>query len=403
MSLAQIPVRNRQPKGAARMRNSTAQARKTIVTVVSSLSRVSETFIEDRIEGLNPGNTLVLCLENVRPQLFDYRVVPVVRESQWTNTLPKYASVKVQRVLDRCIGPRFWSAQRRQVLQLLVETQPTAVFAEYGPNGCLMADLCHEIGIPLYVYFHGYDASFLLNTKRWVSCYRQLFRNVAGVFVPSTYLAENLMAIGCAKELLHVIPCGVEPDRFICTKRTPNRILAVGRLVEKKAPHLAIEAFGKVCMHYPDAQLDIVGSGPLADSCAAKIRRLSLEHKVRMRGAQGRDIVNALLQEASVFIQHSVKAPNGDSEGMPVAVLEAMASALPVVSTRHSGIMEAVLDGDTGLLVDEHDVDGMASAITTLLDNPVLATRMGEAGRCRVISSFTQQVSLQKLRDIMGL
>jgi glycosyltransferase involved in cell wall biosynthesis len=121
-----------------------------------------------------------------------------------------------------------------------------------------------------------------------------------------------------------------------------------------------------------------------------------------MHGGQSRDFVAQLMQEASLFVQHSRTAANGDSEGLPVAILEAMASALPVVSTKHSGIPEAVRDRVTGLLVEEMDVDGMASALAELLDNPDRAIVMGIAGRERVLEHFSLAHACERLRAIMG-
>jgi glycosyltransferase involved in cell wall biosynthesis len=107
--------------------------------------------------------------------------------------------------------------------------------------------------------------------------------------------------------------------------------------------------------------------------------------------------------KAQAFVQHSVEASDGDCEGLPVAILEAMGHGLPVVSTRHSGIPEAVSDGETGLLVEEHDVDGMADAMCALLEDPARAEAMGRAGRARVEAHFTHEKTAARLREIMGL
>jgi glycosyltransferase involved in cell wall biosynthesis len=107
--------------------------------------------------------------------------------------------------------------------------------------------------------------------------------------------------------------------------------------------------------------------------------------------------------ESSVFIQHSVQARDGDSEGLPVAIIEAMASALPIVSTFHGGIPEVVADGVTGLLVGEDDVAAMSDAMAALLDDPRRAAAMGAAGRQRVLGGYSQDYTLDELRSIMGL
>ena len=109
------------------------------------------------------------------------------------------------------------------------------------------------------------------------------------------------------------------------------------------------------------------------------------------------------MAQAVMFVQHSVISKQGDTEGLPVGILEAMASGLPIVSTRHAGIPEAVTDGETGLLVDEHDVDGMANAMDKLLSNPSLKKSMGMAGRKRVIEHFSAKQEIHRLRQVLGL
>ena len=164
-----------------------------------------------------------------------------------------------------------------------------------------------------------------------------------------------------------------------------------------------ILAFARVASAIQDARLDIIGDGSLEGECRKLIESLDLTDRVTLHGARHSDFVLALLKEASVFAQHSVTAPDGDMEGLPVSVLEAMACGLPVVSTRHSGIPEAVEEGRTGLLVEEHDVEGMAEAILGLLKDPQRAAAMGRAGRERILSHFTRERSRDRLREILGI
>jgi glycosyltransferase involved in cell wall biosynthesis len=281
--------------------------------------------------------------------------------------------------------------------------RPDLVLAEYGPMGCLLAHACQKGGVPLYVHFHGYDASILLQEWWRVRQYRSLFRHVSGVIVPSQFLARKLAEIGCPEPKLHVSPYGVDTQIFSPSSRMKEQLLvAVGRLIKKKAPHISIQAFAGIANRYPEARLEMVGDGPLADQCRALISALSLEDRIRMHGVQGREFVARLMQQGSLFVQHSVTAENGDTEGLPVTILEAMASGLPVISTRHAGIPEVVSDGVTGLLVQENDVEAMARAIRELLDNPTRAMAMGAAGRDRVLAHFTQEMARDRLRAILG-
>jgi glycosyltransferase involved in cell wall biosynthesis len=174
-------------------------------------------------------------------------------------------------------------------------------------------------------------------------------------------------------------------------------------LVEKKAPELTIRACADVLAHFPEVRLDIIGDGPLAETCSRLIRELGAGERIRLVGVQSSDYVAKAMRQGSIFVQHSITSTNGDTEGMPVAIIEAMASGLPVVATRHSGIPEAVIDRETGILVDEGDVLGMTEAIAGLLSDPSRAKAMGEAGRQRVLAHFTQAQMRDRLRKILGL
>ena len=364
--------------------------------------QASGTFIRDHVRSIAPGSTFLLCL-NARG--VEQLGCPVLAEVEsWTP--PRSLKERIINAFHirwrRYVDPNLLVADRLRVRAFFKTNRVKAVLAEYGPVGCLLVRACNEAEVPLYVHFHGFVASFLIRDARQVRFYRALFRNASGIITPSRFLAEKLKEIGCPNSKLHVIPYGVDPKRFRPSHRVPQRAVAVGRLVDKKAPHLTIEAFARVIDRFPEARLEVVGGGPLEEKCRALIRDRGLGYHVYMHGIQGSDFVARLLRGGALFAQHSVTAEDGDTEGLPVAILEAMASALPVVSTRHSGIPEAVLHNVTGYLVEEHDVDAMAAAMTKLFDHPECATTMGIAGRERVLAHFTQERARDRLRNIMG-
>jgi glycosyltransferase involved in cell wall biosynthesis len=172
-------------------------------------------------------------------------------------------------------------------------------------------------------------------------------------------------------------------------------------MVSKKRPDLTIRAFAAVAQRHLDATLFMVGDGPLRSECQVLVDHLGISQRVHFLGEQTHERVRELMNIADVFVQHSVTAPNGDAEGLPVAILEAMASGMPVVSTLHSGIPEAVESGVTGLLIGEHDVNGMGRAMLTLTDNPDLARGMGAAGRVRAVSCFSTHDTIAQLRAVV--
>ena len=269
--------------------------------------------------------------------------------------------------------------------------------------GLRFIDVCRETKVKLYVHVHGFDVSRYVNNPVWQSDYRRLFEFASGIIAPSRFLADKLANIGCPEERLHVNPNGVDPQYFRPAPGVPFRLLSVGRFVEKKAPQLTIRTVAKVIEQLPETHLEMIGDGPLLAPCKAIIRELGLAEKVRLLGARPSEKVAENMREASLFVQHSVTGADGNTEGLPVAILEAMASALPVVATKHNGIPEIVVEGETGLLVDEHDVPGMTRAIASLLVQPEIAFAMGQAARKRVLTHFDQKRTADRLRSILGL
>jgi colanic acid/amylovoran biosynthesis glycosyltransferase len=195
---------------------------------------------------------------------------------------------------------------------------------------------------------------------------------------------------------LHYI--GVDPAAFESSPaaaaarsdRSPI-ILHVARLVEKKGTAYLLEAFARIAAQHPDAQLVVIGAGPLQDSLARRAAELRVDARVRWLGAATHAEVAGWLRRAAVFCLPSCTARNGDAEGLGLALLEAAASGVPVVATQHGGIPEAVQDGETGYLVPERDADALADALDTLLSSEQLRRRMGDAARRFARSRFDLQ------------
>jgi glycosyltransferase involved in cell wall biosynthesis len=236
--------------------------------------------------------------------------------------------------------------------------------------------------------------------------YRRLFAIALGVVVKSRPMALRLEALGAATDRMVISPSGANEKVF--HGGTPARaepiFLAVGRFVPKKGPLQTLEAFHR-CLQLAGskqaAELWMIGEGPLLPLARRYVERHGLQQQVRFEGAGSQTFVAERMREVRAFVQHSRVAPDGDSEGSPVAVMEAQLSGLPVVATRHAGIPEVVIDGSTGLLVEEGDVAGMAEAMLRLVLDPDLAERLGSAGQRRVKAHFTVDRHLQDITDLL--
>ena len=146
----------------------------------------------------------------------------------------------------------------------------------------------------------------------------------------------------------------------------------------------------------------MIGDGILLDVCRDLVSAMGIGHAVEFCGAQSPDVIAAEMRQARAFVQHSITASDGDSEGTPVAVLEAGAAGLPVVSTRHAGIPDVVIEGVTGLLVDERDVDGMAGHMRMLIRNPDQATELGRRAAAHVRRYYSMEQSIDRLAWVLN-
>jgi len=257
------------------------------------------------------------------------------------------------------------------------------ILAEFGPVAAEMLPIARDIGIPLIVCFHGYDVFHKETLRQCVTRYQLLFREAARIVGVSEIMLDRLEQLGAPREKLFHLPAFVDLEQFTYSDRSgmPPKFLVVGRFAETKSPHLTILAFQKVASRIPEATLTMVGKGgggELFEACVILAKALGLEHRIAFKGVLSHEDVAKEMRNSRIFVQHSVTTPeNGDMEGKPVAIMEAMASGLPVIATLHSGILELIVNDVTGLLVPEYDVEGMAEAMIRLAEDDDLVRRLG--------------------------
>jgi colanic acid/amylovoran biosynthesis glycosyltransferase len=382
-----------------------------VALVVGQFPALSETFVLDQITGLlDRGAEVDIYAGGRRPQ-------PAVHPA-----VDRYSLV--ERTTYSVPEPEGTVAHRARVLQLLLpalrrtrgalriarsDANAALRFSNLAGGGTRRYDVIHchfgphgmwgmamrNTGLlsgKLVTTFHGYDLSRYLRETR-PDVYQRLFQE-GDLFLPiSRFWRDKLVSLGCAPEKIRVHHMGVDCDNFPFTARVlPDdggfRILTVGRLTEKKGIEYAIRGVAAFAKRHPKVNHTIIGDGPLRSSLEALIRELKIGENVNLAGARTRDEVEAAMSRSHLLLAPSVTAADGNQEGIPVVLMEAMASGLPVLSTRHTGIPELVESGITGQLVDERDVTGIAAGMAQLLEDSAAYSRVAVAARSRVEEEF---------------
>lgn len=300
-----------------------------------------------------------------------------------------------------------WGAEREFLRGVLARVQPAAILCHFGHFGLRLLPLTQETGIPLVVHFHGNDLSSMVQGRGLRSWYRaSLLRHVndfaAGIVV-GTHQREWLVQHGADPAKLNLIPCGVPTGEYELRAGSaggPARLIAVSRLDRDKGVDLTLQAFAIVHRQRSDVRLTVVGDGTERLALIEQAKQAGLGAAVTFTGPLPATRVRTLLGESDIFVQHSIARPTYPVEGFGVSLAEAAACGLPVVSTISGGIPDQVLDGETGLLVREGDVSGMAAALLRLVDDPSQRQRLGRAGRERMRTCFDTVTQVRKLEQV---
>lgn len=356
-----------------------------LAVFVPVVGQPSEIFLRRHVELIAPDRTVIVARRAAPPD-----------QATWRTDLPVLW-------LDALSDEWGGRAEQLAVSEFLERHNVTAALLEYLDIWLPFLELFRARGLTTVARGHGYDLSMRLREPYWCDAYRS-YADVDAVAVPSQHAVRRLTPIGLPSGRLHVVPNGVElPNRtWTGGEDGTVRVLAVGRLVPKKDPVATVRACAAAARGGARLHLTIAGDGPLRDDVRRAVEASFLS--CDLPGVLPHTRVLELMGRGGIFCQHSVVDPQtGDEEGLPVAILEAMAHAMPVVSTRHAGIPEMVEEGTTGFLVDEGDVEAMAERLARLADDPSLRRRMGAAGRARVNDGFTVERECSALRALLRL
>lgn len=303
----------------------------------------------------------------------------------------------------KILGKRSIGVRNKALIQYLKKEQIDVVFAEYGMVGAMVTKACRLADIPLVIQFHGADAHQQKTVQTYLPYYKKAFTYADAIVTVSADMSAALIRLGASKEKIFLNPCGVNTQLFnpIDISQSPPNFLSVGRFVAKKSPQSVVKAFKIVSDQIANAHLWMVGDGPLFKETKQLAEMLLLQDKITFTGVLPSKEIIGLMKNMRCFVQHSVTAADGDMEGTPVTILEAASSGLPIVSTKHAGIKQAVIDGETGFLVDEHHIDLMAERMIEIASSTELAVQMGKATRKHMLENYAIENQIANLDQII--
>jgi len=256
---------------------------------------------------------------------------------------------------------------------------------------------------PLVITFHGHDVHAFLRTRP-ENYYRTTFAHAAALIVCSNFMRTRLLALGATAENLHVIPNGVDIDGIDFRERQlpldrPLRLLTIGRLVPFKGISVLIQALQQTIMQRVNWQLDIIGDGPLRNTLIEQVNMAGLSKRVFFHGACGREKVLSTINASDLYLAPAIIDNDGNTETQGVALLEAMASGLPVIASDVGGIPET-MGGTAAHLVPSGDVAALAAAIQKLQQQPERWAMLSQSGRARVAQHYDRRAWIDRLESV---
>ncbi|WP_022683432.1 glycosyltransferase [Sphingobium bisphenolivorans] len=283
---------------------------------------------------------------------------------------------------------------------------PSLIHAHFLQDGAGILSYALRRRLPLIVTAHGYDATVSAreHARRtegmWYLALKPfLIRYVEGIVCVSNWIKHCLMERGYPEEKLRVIRLGIDADGLPQARSAYHRrgALFVGRLVEKKGVRHLLDAWAKLPPALQEEPLTIIGDGPLMPELRAQAERLGI--KPHFLGPRPREQVFDAMARHRIFAMPSMRAANGDSEGLPIVLMEAQAMGMPVIVFDEGPMREAILPGQSGLLARAGDTDDYASHLGLLLRSGDLSRDLGEAGRTHVRKQFDVGDNVGALED----
>jgi glycosyltransferase involved in cell wall biosynthesis len=376
-----------------------AQSRPVIACYCATFLKPEMLHIYRQITALERCTPVVIAQKREQVERYPFERIHVV---------PKAATHFVRRFWFRQVRARPWQVsetEQRVLLRLLATTDARLLHIYFGQIAVHLLPLIRRWKNPSIVSFHGADVMVDMNKTAYREATRHMLDAVKLVLVRSESLRRAVLELGCNPNKIELQRTGIPLEEFPFRERgLPQnaewRFVQAGRLIEKKGLPVTLRAFAIFLGQYPNATLTIVGEGPLMGDLQKLADELKIAERVSFTGFASQEQLREVYYGSHIFLHPSQTGRDGNQEGVPNSMLEAMASGLPVFATEHGGIPEAVENGASGVLVPERDHEGLARALLNATRDPGVLSRLARSGAQIVRKEFDLAIQARRLEEI---
>ena len=377
-----------------------------VASYIANFLKKDQLHVYRQIMGLKEVTCEVFTHKRENPLYFPFHFRRIT-------VLPKPRTRWLRRFIHRQLLDEPWQMYRWELRRWILEltrVEARVLHIYFGHVAPQFIPLMRAWPHPVVVSFHGADAGIDMAKPRYAEKMREVLSLATRVLCRSESLAGDVIRLGCPPEKIFVQRTGIPLEDWAYAPRSAPadeawNIVQSCRFIGKKGLDLTVTAFAEVLKRYPKATLTLIGDGPLKEQLEEQVAALGIANHVRFTGFIEESEVKREIAAAHLFVHPSRTTGEGDREGIPNAMLEAMATGLPIVSTRHGGIPEAVIDGESGLLVSENDSPALATAMLRVIEESELRQRLAAGARRSIETEFDRTTQIRRLevlyKDLM--
>jgi colanic acid/amylovoran biosynthesis glycosyltransferase len=352
-----------------------------------------------QVAGLRRVRAIALAFKHENEDRFPFAPVHILHRTR-LREFRRFWSIRILKLPQQA-----YPSEVRSLSGAINEGDCRLLHIYFGQNGVFWLPYLRKSRLPVIVSFHGADVRVDRRSKCSGALLNELFSKTRLLLARSQSLANSLIEIGCPPEKIEIQRTGIPLDEYPFTeRRIPEggqwKLLQACRLVPKKGLEATVASFAEFRSRWPNSVLTIAGDGPMREPLERLVDANGLNRSIRFTGFLRPEELRKLYYECHFFLHPSETALDGNREGVPNSILEAMATGLPSVATYHGGIPEAIEDGKSGILVPESDPRAIAAALFKLADDPPLAKAIGVQGARVVRAHFDLERQIRRLEEI---